>query len=164
MIIAHPPCTYLTSAGSCLLLNADHTIKNREREAKLWDGVRFFYQIMNADCDRIAIENPAPMKYCRLPPYSQIIEPYYFGDPWKKRTCLWLKGLPNLVPSNIVKPLSCWVETGGRTSRTKLRGAKGARPAKERSKPFPGIAKAMAEQWTTHGAGLYQESLELFTT
>lgn len=85
--------------------------------------------------------------YWNLPKYSQIIEPYQFGHPWKKRTCLWLKGLPPLVPTEIVKPTSCWVETNGRTCRTKLRGEKGARSPKDRAKTFPGIANAMAAQW-----------------
>lgn len=147
LLIAHPPCTYLTPAGSCRLFDKNHNIVNKEREQKLWDAVAFFKQFLNADCEKIAVENPAPMKYYKLPKYTQIIEPYYFGDPWKKRTCLWLKSLPPLEKTNCVNPISCWVETNGRTCRTKLRGAKGARSAKERSKTFPGIAKAMAEQW-----------------
>jgi len=147
LIIAHPPCTYLTPAGSCRLFDKDHNVINKDREQKLWDAVSFFRMFLDSDCDKIAVENPAPMKYCKLPKYSQIIEPYYFGDSWKKRTCLWLKNLPPLKPTEMVKPISCWVETNGRTCRTKLRGAKGARSAKERSKTFPGIAKAMAQQW-----------------
>lgn len=147
LLIAHPPCTFLTPAGSCRLFDKDHNVVNKAREEKLWAAVAFFRRMLDADCDKIAVENPAPMHYCKLPPYSQIIEPYMFGDPWKKRTCLWLKNLPLLQPSNIVQPLSCWVETNGRACRTKLRGAKGARSAKERSKTFPGIARAMAEQW-----------------
>lgn len=148
LLIAHPPCTYLTSAGACLLFDKNHNVVNKDRERKLWEAAAFFKQFLNADCERIAVENPAPMKYCKLPKYTQIIEPYYFGDPWKKRTCLWLKNLPPLEKINCVKPIACWVETTGRTCRTKLRGAKGARSAKKRSKTFEGVAKAMAEQWT----------------
>lgn len=147
LIIAHPPCTYLTSVSACRLFDNKHNVKDKEREQKLRDAVEFFNQILNADCEKIAVENLAPLKYCGLPKYDQIIEPYYFGDPWKKRTCLWLKNLPLLKETNRVEPLSCWVDTNGKTCRTKLRGAKGARSAKERSKTFPGIAKAMAEQW-----------------
>lgn len=150
LLIAHPPCTFLSAAGSCRLFDANHNVINKEREKKLWEAVDFFMSFINADCDRIAVENPAPMKYCKLPKYSQIIEPYFFGDPWKKRTCLWLKNLPCLEKTNPVKPLSCWVETSGRTCRTKLRGAKGVRSAKARSKTFPGIAAAMAQQFTTY--------------
>lgn len=147
LLIAHPPCTYLTSAGACRLFDKNHNIVNKEREQKLWEAAAFFKQFLNADCERIAVENPAPMKYCKLPKYTQIIEPYYFGDPWKKRTCLWLKNLPPLKKTNCVEPIACWVETTGRTCRTKLKGAKGARSAKKRSKTFKGIAQAMADQW-----------------
>lgn len=147
MIIGHPPCTYLSSAGSSCLFHSNHTIKNTERCRKGILAKDFFMTILNADCDRIIVENPAPIKFFNLPQYNQIIEPYMFGDPWKKRTCLWIKGVPLLRPTHIVEPTSCWVETNGRTCRTKLRGAKGARTAKERSKTFPGIARAMADQW-----------------
>jgi len=148
LLIAHPPCTYLTSAGACRLFDAQHRIKDDDRAAKGWAAAGFFRRFLDADCERICVENPAPMHYWNLPKYSQIIEPYQFGHPWKKRTCLWLKGLPPLVPTEIVKPTSCWVETNGRTCRTKLRGEKGARSPKDRAKTFPGIANAMAEQWS----------------
>lgn len=150
LLIAHPPCTFISAVGACLLFDHNHNIVNKERERKLWQAVSFFMKFINANCDRIAVENPAPLKYCNLPKYTQIIEPYYFGDPWKKRTCLWLKNLPLLEKTNCVEPISCWVETNGRTCRTKLRGAKGARSAKDRSKTFPGIARAMAQQFTTY--------------
>ena len=64
---------------------------------------------LNADCPRISVENPVPMKHFDLPPYSQIIEPCMFGDPWRKRTCLWLKGLPLLFATDIVVPKGSWV-------------------------------------------------------
>ncbi|MBQ1788560.1 MAG: DNA cytosine methyltransferase, partial [Oscillospiraceae bacterium] len=87
-------------------------------------------------------------KYWRLPPYSQIIEPYMFGHPWKKRTCLWLKGLPELKATNNVKPEGCWtIMKGGKSCRVKTICEGGARNAKERARTFPGIARAMAEQW-----------------
>lgn len=91
MIIAHPPCTYLTSASAVRLYNADHSIKDAARFEKGKRAAEFFLTIWNADCPRIVIENPTPMKVWGLPQYNQIIEPYYFGDPWRKRTCLWLK-------------------------------------------------------------------------
>ena len=150
MIIAHPPCTYLTSAGAIRLFNKDHTVKDFERLQKGIDAARFFMAFYNADCDRIVIENPVPMKVFGLPQYTQIVEPYLFGAPWRKRTCLWLKGLPMLKPTNIVEPKGLWVgSTSGRRdatvySRYSLRSK---RDPKERSKTFPGIARAMAEQW-----------------
>lgn len=152
LMIAHPPCTYLTAAGAIRLFNADHTVKDLTREKKGWEAKSFFTALMAADIPRIAIENPAPLKYFELPKYSQIVEPYQYGDPWKKRTCLWLKGLPNLVSTNIVEPLGLWVGSAskrrGSTSRVKPHYIlHGKRDSKTRSKSFPGIARAMAEQW-----------------
>lgn len=148
LLIAHPPCTYLSSVGASRLFNPDHTIKDKAREARGWAARSFFMQFYNADCAHIAIENPAPLRHFKLPGYSQIIEPYWFGDPWKKRTCLWLKGLPYLRPDKEVEPRGCWtIQGGGSTCRIRLKGPGGAKNAKERSKTFPGIARAMAEQW-----------------
>lgn len=148
LLIAHPPCTYLSSVGASRLFNQDHTIKDKAREVRGWEAKSFFMEFYNADCEHIALENPAPLRHFNLPGYSQIIEPYWFGDPWKKRTCLWLKGLPELWPDKEVEPRGCWtVQGGGSTCRIRLKGPKGARTAKERSKTFPGIARAMAEQW-----------------
>lgn len=148
MIIAHPPCTYLTAAGAVRLF--PHGEVNEERLAKGKEAAAFFMAFYNADCPRIIIENPVPMKIFGLPEYSQIIEPFMFGDPFRKRTCLWVKGVPLLEATNVVEPLGLWVgSTSGRRdatvySRYKL---KSNRDAKTRSKTFPGIAKAMAEQW-----------------
>jgi len=151
LIIAHPPCTYLTSAGSVRLFNKDHTIKDPARYAKGLAAKELFLRFLEgAGCEHIAVENPAPMHIFNLPPYTQIIEPYMFGEPWKKRTCLWLRGLPELRPTNQVEPVACWVDAhGGYMSRTKLidKDHKGQHSAKMRSKTFPGIAEAMAEQW-----------------
>lgn len=150
MIIAHPPCTYLTAAGAVRLFNKDHSIKDPERYKNGFAAAEFFKIFLCADCERIAVENPVPMKCFGLPRYDQIIEPYMFGDPWRKRTCLWLKGLPQLKPTNIVEPMGLWV---GATcanrdptiyTRYKLNSN---RDPKIRSKTFPGIARAMAEQW-----------------
>ena len=147
IIIAHPPCTYLSAAGACRLFNRSHEIIDKARERKGWEAVSFFQALLHADCDRICIENPVPLHYWGLPPYQQIVEPFHFGDPWKKRTCLWLKGLPLLRPDRPVVPHGCWVDCAGANSRTKLRDQKGVHTAKDRAKTFPGIARAMAEQW-----------------
>ncbi len=151
LLIAHPPCTYLTSAGSVNLIRLDANGKrwvNLERYKKMQDAVDFFLKFIQVDIQHICVENPAPMHLCNLPSYSQIIEPYQFGHPWKKRTCLWLKNLSVLTPTNIVEPTGCWVYlSGGRTNRTKLTQNKGVCSSKERSKTFPGIAAAMADQW-----------------
>ena len=84
MIIAFPPCTYLTSAGAVRLFNKDGSIKDLERYEKGIEAARFFRAFLEADCERIAVENPAQMKCFGLPRYTQHIEPYQFGDPWKK--------------------------------------------------------------------------------
>lgn len=164
LLIAHPPCTYLTAASAVCLFDKNHTIKDIKRYDKGVAAKELFLTILNADCPRIAVENPAPLKIWGLPKYSQIIEPYHHGDPWKKRTCLWLKGLPLLEPTDIVEPLGCWVGAGGGpTGRTKLRSKMGVRSPKERSKTFTGIARAMAEQWAGQAEEdkmTYQEFLE----
>lgn len=145
LIIAHPPCTYLTNGGANNLFNWDHTIKSREREEKGWEARAFFMMFLDADCPSIAVENPVPMRHFCLPPYSQIIEPCMFGDPWKKRTCLWLRGLPPLFATDIVVPTGLWVATTSAKKSGYENG--GVSSAKMRSKTFPGIARAMAEQW-----------------
>ena len=149
LLIAHPPCTYLTSAGSMRLFrvdsNGERWIK-ADRYEKMKEASQFFRRFLGADCEKICVENPAPMKICELPKYSQIVQPYMFGHPYTKRTCLWLIGLPELVETKRVRPTARWVDTGfGPTTRTSLKGKKTS--AKERSKTFPGIAAAMADQW-----------------
>lgn len=146
MIIAHPPCTYLSNAGSVRLVVKG--VLNEERYQRGLQAKEFFMEIANADCDRICIENPVPNKRFNLPKYTQIIEPYYFGDPYKKKTCLWLKNLPKLKPTNIVEPLCSWVSGGSKDGKGNVRKQLGIHhSAKDRAKTFPGIAKAMAEQW-----------------
>lgn len=152
MLIAHPPCTYLTAASAVRLFNKDHTVKDWERERKGWEARRLFLQMLCSGVEKIAVENPCPLRWFGLPEYSQIVEPYMFGDPWKKRTCLWLRNVPPLVPTEIVKPEGLWVgSTSGRnlgTGRVKSDYTlKSNRDSKTRAKTFPGIARAMAEQW-----------------
>lgn len=150
MIIAFPPCTYLTAAGAVRLFNRDHSIKDPERYKKGVEAAAFFRAFLEADCPKIAIENPVPMKCFGLPKYDQIIEPFMFGNPWRKRTCLWLKNLPPLEPTEIVEPLGLWV---GSTSANRdpsiytRYSLNSIRDSKRRAKTFPGIARAMAEQW-----------------
>lgn len=152
MVIAHPPCTYLTAAGAVRLFNADHSVADPERMEKGKAAAEFFMNIWESACPRIAIENPVPMRCFGLPRYSQIIEPWMFGAPWRKRTCLWLKGLPPLISTEApVKPLGLWVgSTSARRDPTIKQRYElpSNRDPKRRSKTFPGIARAMAEQWT----------------
>lgn len=141
MLIAHPPCTYLSNAGARHLYPKG--VLNIERYAKGLQAKEFFMKFINADCDKICVENPTPSKIYELPQYSQVIQPWQFGHPYQKRTCLWLKGLPNLQPTHIIpkeerqstKVVGNWFNAGGKDRQ------------KNRAKTFPGIAQAMAEQW-----------------
>ena len=148
LIIAHPPCTYLSNAGARWLYAGGEL--NEERYRKGLDGKKFFMAMINADCQRIAVENPIPSSIYDLPQYTQIIQPYQFGEPWSKKTCLWLKGLEPLQPTNIVEDYKPYCSSGSysKTHDQKYKGAsrKGG-SAKSRSKTFHGIANAMAEQW-----------------
>ena len=148
LIIAHPPCTYLSNSGARWLYAGGEL--NAERYKKGLDGKKFFMAMLNADCTRVAVENPIPSSIYDLPKYNQVIQPYQFGEPWSKKTCLWLKGLEPLQPTNIVEDYKPYCSSGSYsgTHNPKYKGAsrKGG-SAKSRSKTFPGIAKAMAEQW-----------------
>ena len=149
LLIAHPPCTYLSNAGARWLYAGGKL--NEERYAKGIDGKKFFMAMLNADCKRIAVENPIPSSIYGLPEYSQIIQPYQFGEPWSKKTCLWLKGLEPLQPTNIVEDYKPYCSSGSYsgTHDPKYKGAsrKGG-SAKSRSLTFIGIAEAMASQWS----------------
>lgn len=147
MIIAFPPCTYLTNAGARHLWKGG--VLNQERYAKGLEGKKFFMEFYNADCPKIAIENPTPSKIYELPKHSQVIQPYQFGHPFTKRTQLWLKGLPILEATELVEPERTWCPSGSYSGKhnDKHRGMFTKDRARNRSKTFPGIAKAMAEQW-----------------
>lgn len=149
LLIAHPPCTYLSNAGACRLYPRKGEL-NQKRYEKGLDAKHFFMQFYNANIERIAVENPVPSRVFELPKYTQIIQPYEYGHPYTKKTCLWLKGLPKLKPTNIVVPKGGYV--CGNSEIWKRQAAKGEvigkeKDAKYRSKTFEGIAQAMAEQW-----------------
>lgn len=160
MIIAFPPCTHLAVSG------ARH-FEQKRSDGRQREGIEFFCQFLNADCDRIAIENPVGIisgdyipkhfpdlaeKYGLPRKPTQIIQPYEFGHPNKKTTCLWLKCLPHLVPTEIISPEPDFVYPNGKTypnwmMETLKKCKTPAERSTARSKTFPGIAKAMAEQW-----------------
>lgn len=153
LIIAHPPCTYLTNAGAARLFrnvhDGDFQMINLKRLKNGIIAKDFFIEIWKANCDRIAIENPVPSSIFCLPEATQLIQPYYFGHPYSKRTYLWLKGLRPLVSTNVVEPEISWVSGGSKKADGTPRDNKGLkfRDSYTKSKTFPGIAKAMAEQW-----------------
>lgn len=153
MIIAHPPCTYFSNATMVNLGRKDRPdVFNDEWRANFYakrkKALEFVVKIWTADCEKIAIENVVGYLSTHFRKPSQYIEPYLFGDPWKKKTCLWLKNLPKLKNTNIVTPRGKWVRHHLK-SKDDLKGydIAGVYSAKERSKTFPGIARAMAEQW-----------------
>ena len=139
LLIAHPPCTYLSNAGARFLYPKG--VLNMERYEKGVEAKEFFMKFLNCNCEKVCVENPLPSKIFGLPDYSQIIQPYEFGHPYKKKTLLWLKNLPYLKPTCVVecqqstKVPGNWFNAGGKDRQ------------RNRAKTFHGIAKAMAEQW-----------------
>lgn len=142
-----PPCTYLTNAGAVRMRVKGEIVQ--ERFQKAMEAKAFFLQFFNASISHIAVENPTPMKIVGLPPYAQAIQPYEYGHPYSKRTCLWLKNLPPLQPTEILASHEPYVNGGCKDSHGNYRKFQGRkeRDPKTRAKTFPGIAAAMAEQW-----------------
>ena len=148
LIIAHPPCTYLTLAGN-KWFKPEFSDRFPDRKKQRKEAVDFFMAIANADCDKIAIENPVGVMSSQWRKPDQYIEPYMFGDPEKKKTGLWLKGLPLLKPTNIVEPVIIHCKSGANEPRWHMETMHlpKAERSRLRSQTFIGIAKAMAEQW-----------------
>ena len=155
LMIAHPPCTYLTNAGVRHL--HDHVTSRlgnrtavygdaRRREMKL--AAAFFNDLFRCQIPRICVENPIPHRYARdiIGPYTQLIQPWMFGHGETKATCLWLKNLPPLQPTHLEGDLFCEEAPRERHPRVHLEPP-GPDRWKNRSRTFPGIARAMAEQW-----------------
>ena len=146
LIIAHPPCTYLSKAGA-RWLHAGGNI-NQARLVKGMAAKAFFEAMLNATCKHIAVENPTPLKIYGLPEATQSIQPYQFGHPFSKRTLLWLKNLPCLMPTDIITSYKPYLpsNTGGK-KRGQSYSIGISKNAKESSKTFAGVADAMAKQW-----------------
>lgn len=147
LIIGHPPCTYLTVSGNRWFNVEKYGDKALERIKLREEAKDFFMKIANAQCARIAIENPVGVMSTAWRKPDQTIHPYYFGDPFEKRTCLWLKGLPLLKKTNEVTPPARVQYNGGTSMPEWYANAPKAERSKIRSKTFPGFAQAMAEQW-----------------
>ena len=139
LMIAHPPCTYLSNAGARFLYPKGKL--NEDRYKLGLKAKEFFMALYNAPIDKICVENPISSKIFALPKHTQTIQPYEYGHPFSKATRLWLKNLPELKPTNIInkkqstKIAGNWFNKGGKDRQ------------KNRSKFFEGIAKAMADQW-----------------
>ncbi len=147
MIIAFPPCTHLAVSGA-------RWFPEKIADGRQKQGIDLFMAIANADCEKIVIENPVGIMSTKWKKPSQIIQPWMFGDLAKKTTCLWIKGMPNLVPDTLDEPELEYhnMPSGKRMEmwmyKIRCLDTKSGARAKAASKTFPGIAKAMAEQWT----------------
>lgn len=157
LVIGHPPCTYLTISGNAWYNEEKYLGKALTRYRDRLDGIRFFMHFVFCNAKHVAIENPVGIMSSVYRTPNQIIQPYEYGDPESKKTCLWLKDLPNLVPTDIL-PLP---ESGRWANQTpdgqnkliidgKWVGFNDPRTAKYRAKTYPGIAKAMADQWSAY--------------
>lgn len=142
LMIAHPPCTHIAVSG------CRHFDKKRA-DGRQQAAIEFFMQLINAPIDKICVENPVSIMSTVYQKPTQYVQPYQFGDPVSKKTCLWLKNLSQLVPTNVVQPKKTttasgkvydawWLYTSGLPIKDRGR---------VRSKTFQGIADAMANQW-----------------
>ena len=157
MIIAFPPCTYLTNGGAVQMFRKEYKeyppygtfqMVNVDRLKLGMQARDFFMAFYNADCEKVAIENPVPMGFYMLPKPTQMVQPFMFGDPFSKKTYLWLKGLNPLKPTDILGNYQPFINGGGgRLEKPNYKGKTFAVGSCNRSKTFEGIAKAMAEQW-----------------
>lgn len=137
LLIAHPPCTYLTVSGNRWFNVEKYGEKALQRIKDREEAIEFFMKFINAKCEHVAVENPIGYMNSHYRKPDQIIQPWQFGHGETKATCLWLKNLPLLKPTDIVE---------GRAQRVYKMGETKSRQ-KERSKTYEGIAKAIAEQW-----------------
>ena len=146
LMIAHPPCTHLAVSGARWFTEGKKPWSLQE------DALDFVRKLLDAPIDKIALENPVSVISTKIRKPNQIIQPFQFGHDVSKKTCLWLKNLPNLKPTKIVKPDIVLVN-GKKMSRMHYESFK--LPSKERSKVrskfYTGIAQAMADQWGTDG-------------
>ena len=147
LLIAHPPCTYLTVSGNAWFDIEKYGDKAKQRYKGRYKAIVFFMQMVTANARMVAVENPIGIMSTAYKKPTQIIQPFQFGHPYTKQTCLWLKGLKPLVPTNILeKPESGWVNQSF-TPDGRYGGFKAFNGSEQRSKTFPGIAQAMADQW-----------------
>lgn len=151
LMIAHPPCTYLTVTGN-RWFKPEYKDRFPNREQQREDGAKFFLALANAPISHIAIENPLGIMSTRWRKPDQIIQPYQFGHVEAKKTCLWLKNLPRLTPTKIMEPEYTTFKSGKRMATWYTNAIRLPKEERERlrSKTFEGIARAMAEQWSTY--------------
>tara|TARA_R110001599_G_scaffold65078_1_gene183481 strand:+ start:875 stop:1513 length:639 start_codon:yes stop_codon:yes gene_type:complete len=147
MMIAHPPCTFMSKAGARWMFPTAGNL-SQERFEKSQEAKDFFMKLLKAPIKYIAVENPTPLKVVGLPIHSQAIQPYEYGHPYSKRTLLWLRNLQPLEPTETLDSYTPYLpsNTGGKKrGQSYSRGT--SKNAKESSKTFKGVAEAMANQW-----------------
>ena len=148
LMIAHPPCRFLTRLSACRLY-PKAGVMDRARFRKGMQARQFFMQLFSANIEKICIENPTPLRAFGLPPHTQTIQPYEHGHPYTKKTLLWTKNLPRLLPSFNVTPVASWASIQKNNSSLC-------------SKTFPGIARQMAVQFTDPTRQIIPHQLDLF--
>lgn len=150
LVIAHPPCTYLTVSGNSWFVEDKYYSRADNRYLNRVEAIDFFMKFVLLNAPKVAIENPIGIMSNVYRKPDQIIEPYMFGHPTRKKTCLWLKNLPPLQPTNIVEPEIITYKNGKGTDdawHMNTIGLPQEERARLRSKTFEGIAEAMANQW-----------------
>lgn len=146
LAIFHPPCTFISKAGArWMYLKAGEL--NNDRYLKAMVAKDFFMKLLNAPILKIAVENPQPLNIVGLPPATTYVQPYEFGHPYSKKTLLWLKGLQPLMPTHLVAEYKPYLPSNTGGAKRGQKATFKSISQKESSKTFPGIAKAMAEQW-----------------
>lgn len=146
MMIAHPPCTYLCVTGN-KWFKPEYRDRFPDREERRTEAFGFFMSLVNAPIEKICIENPVGIMSSHWRKPDQIIQPYQFGHKEPKKTCLWLKGLPKLEPTDIVEPEYIKSKSGKRLAKWYFTPSQSDARTKMRETTFQGIAEAMADQW-----------------
>lgn len=150
LIIAHPPCTYMSKAGARWMYPTAGAV-SEERLRLAMEAKAFFMEFWNCKCEHVAIENPVPLKIVGLPRPTQVIQPYEYGEPYSKKTLLWLRGLPKLIPTKILTDYVPWMPSNTSGFAHGKGGSRGvAHDQRTASKTFEGIAKAFADQWSRY--------------
>lgn len=139
----------MSNAGACRMYPKKGVI-DQKRLAKAMEAKAFFMKFLECDCERICVENPVPLSIVGLPKQTQMIQPYMFGEPWSKKTYLWLKNLPMLKPTKILQDYKPYVSCGtshNKGNKEKSGFSRSGGASKVRSRSFKGISDAMADQW-----------------
>lgn len=152
LLIAHPPCTYICKASAVRMFK--DKILNTERYNSLLQACDFFMEFLNAPIELVCVENPVPLRIAPIPRPSTYIEPYWFGEPYSKKTCLWLKNLPPLLPTIISTNYEKWVN-GGNSYKTQKRGKVSSQ--KMRSRTFQKVAEQFAKQYGDYMIEYYKQ-------